>query len=99
LGRGLPGREGEEGGGLIDEGGGDVAGAEIGVVDDVFEKRNVGLDAAYAELAEGAVGAVAGLVELAGPGADFDEEGIVVGGDGGAAISRAAVETDAEAGG
>ena len=53
--------EGEERGRLIEKRGGDVARAEIGMVDDVFEERNVGLDAAHAEFAEGAVDALAGL--------------------------------------
>ena len=81
-------REVEELRRLVDERRGDVAGAEIRVVDDVFEERNVRLDAADAEFAQRAVGAVAGVVELARPGADLHEQRIVVGRDDGAAVSR-----------
>ena len=44
---------------FIEEGGGDFAGAETRMVDHIFEKRNVGLDAANAEFAQGAVHALA----------------------------------------
>ena len=69
------------------------------VVDHVFEERDVGLDAAHAELAEGAIHALAGVRELAAPGGDFHQQRIVVRRDDRAAVGRAAVEPDAEAGG
>ena len=75
----------------------DVAGLEIGVVDDVFEKRNVGLDAAHAELAQRAVHALAGLCELAAPGRHLHQQRIVIRRDHRAAVRRTAVEPDAEA--
>ncbi len=89
----------EQRGRLFQQAGGDAAGLEIGVVDDVFEERNVGLDAAHAELAQAAVHALAGVAEFAAPGGDLDQQGIVIGRDDGAAVGRAAVEADAETGG
>ncbi len=69
------------------------------MVDDVFEERNVGLDAAHAELAQAAVHALAGVVEFAAPGGHLDQQGIVIRSDYGAAVGRAAIQADAEAGG
>ena len=43
---------------IVEKRGGDFAGAKFRVIDDVFDERNVGLDAADAELAEGAVHAL-----------------------------------------
>ena len=51
----------------VNQRGGRRAGAEDGVVDDVFEEGNVGLDAADAEFAQRAVHALQGDVEIAGP--------------------------------
>ena len=48
------------------------------MVDDIFEKRDVGLDAANAEFAQRAVHALAGVRELAAPGGDFYQQRIVV---------------------
>ena len=71
-------REVEQRGRLVEPAGGDAAGLEIGVVDDVFEERNVGLDAAHAELAQAAVHALAGVVEFAAPGGHLHQQGIVI---------------------
>ena len=73
--------EAEELGGVVEERGGDFAGAELRVIDDVFEEGNVGFDAADAELAEGAVHAAAGFGEIVAPGGDFDQERVVIGGE------------------
>ena len=67
------------------------------MIDDVFEKRDVCFDAAYTEFAKGAVGAVAGLFEFAGPRADLYKQRIVVRRDGRAAVGRAAIEPHPEA--
>ena len=91
--------EAEQGGGVFDEGGGDVAGLEVGVGDDVFEEGDIGFDAADAKFAEGAVHALAGDFEAGPPGGDFDEEGVVVGGDDGAAVGGSAIEAESMAGG
>jgi hypothetical protein len=52
------GDEAEELGGVVNEGGGGVAGDEGGVLDEVFEEGDVGLDAADAKFAKGTVGAL-----------------------------------------
>jgi hypothetical protein len=48
----------------VDQGGGRLAGAENGVGDDVFQKRNIRLDAADAKFAQGAVHALQGQLEI-----------------------------------
>ena len=69
------------------------------MVDDVFEERDVGFDAADAEFAEGAVHAGASFGKVSAPGGDFDEERVVERGDDGTAVGAGAIEADAEAGG
>ena len=69
------------------------------VVDHVLEERNVGLHAADAELAQGAVHALAGFREVSAPARDLHEQRIVVRRDHRAAVGRCPVEPDAEAGG
>ncbi len=61
------GGEAKERGRFLQPLGGDTAVLEIGVIDDVFEERDVGLHAAHAELAQGAVHARAGLGEVGEP--------------------------------
>ena len=92
-------REFEQRGGFLEPSGAHVASLEIGVVDDVFEERDVGLDTAHAELAEAAVHALAGVRELASPGGGLDQQGIVERRDDGAGVGGAAVQADAESGG
>ena len=84
---------------LVEEAGGDFAGLKRRVVHDVFEERDVGLDAADAELTQCAVHAMAGLVEIAAGGGDFHQQRIVEGRDGRAAVCGAAIQTHAEAAG
>src|SRR5262249_43516534 len=77
----------------------DSASLEIGVIDDVLQKRDVGLHAAHTEFAEAAVHALAGIAELAAPSSGLDQEGIVERRDDRAAVSGAAVKSNAEASG
>ena len=74
----------------------DFAGAKFRVIDDVFDERDVGGDAANAKFAQRAIHAIAGFVEMLAPSGDFDEQRIVIGGENRACVSGAAVETDAE---
>ena len=83
---------------LVQKRRGRLAGLEVGMIDHVFEERNVGLDAADAELAQGAIHALAGVRELAAPGGDLHQQRIVVRRDHRAAVGRAAIQPDAEAG-
>jgi hypothetical protein len=92
-----PRREAEQRGRFLEPARGHAAGLEIGVVDHVFEKRNVGLDAAHAELAQAAVHALAGVGEFAAPGGGLHQQGVVIRRDDRARIGGAAVEPDAEA--
>ncbi len=82
----------------VDEFGVGVAGAESLVGNDVLEEGNIGLDAADAEFAEGAIGALAGGFEVTAHGGEFDQHGVVVRRDDGTGVAVAGVETDAEAG-
>src|SRR6202012_5399545 len=77
----------------------DLARAKFRVVDDIFDERNVGGDAANAKFAERAVHAIARLVEMLTPGGDFDEERVVIGGENRAGVGCAAIEANAESGG
>ena len=52
---------------IVEEGSGDFAGAETRMIDDIFEERDVRLDAADAELAQRAIHALAGFREIACP--------------------------------
>ena len=89
----------EEGGLGIDELGVCLAGAEGVIRDDVFEEGDVGFHAADAELAEGAVHALAGGGEAAAGGGELHEHGIVVWRDDRAGIAGSGIEADAEASG
>src|SRR5580704_13570708 len=66
------------------------------MVDDVFEERDVGLDAANAELAERAVHTLASFGKFCAPRRHFYQERIVVGGQDRAGIGGAAVETNSK---
>ena len=68
------------------------------VVDQVFQELQVGGHAADAELAQRAVHARDGLGRGRRPGRHLDQQRVVVGRDHRAAIGRAGVEPDAEAG-
>ena len=68
------------------------------MIDHVFQERNVGLHAAHAEFAQRAVHALAGVREVASPRRDLHQQRIVKRRDHRAAVGRAAVEPDAEAG-
>ena len=85
--------------GLVDEAGGVVAVAELGVADHALEKQEVGGDAANPELAQRTVHAPGRLLRRRRPGGDLLQQRIVERRDQRAGIGRAAVEADAEAGG
>jgi len=67
--------------------------------DHILQKADVGLDATHAELLQGAVHDVGRLVKGQTPGADLDQQRIVVGGDLGTGEGVACVQADAAAGG
>ena len=84
---------------FVDESGGGVARAEDGVGHHILEERHVGLHAANAEFAQGAVHAVEGDRErLAGRG-DLDQQRVVERRDRAAGRAHARVEAHAKAGG
>ena len=83
----------------VDELGVRLAGAEGLVGDDVFEERDVRFHAADAELAEGAIHALAGHREIAAHGGELHEHGIVERRDDRTGIARGGVEAHAETGG
>ena len=87
----------EELGGLVDELGVALAGPEGGVAEDVADEGDVGLDAPDVLLPDGPGGPLAGALEGVGPGGDLDQQGVVVGGDDGAGVGVAAVQTDTAA--
>src|SRR5581483_3295765 len=68
------------------------------MVDHVLQEGDVGLYAAYPELAQAAIHSLAGLAELASPGCRLNEQRIVVGGDHGPAVRRSAVQPDPKPG-
>ena len=65
--------EGEQLRRVVDEGGRRLAAGERRVLDQVFEERDVRLDAADAEFAQGAVGALDHLLERWPPRRQLDE--------------------------
>jgi hypothetical protein len=83
----------------IDEFGVRLAGTEGFVGDDVFEERDVRFHAADAELAEGAIHALAGHREIAAHGGELHEHGIIERRDDRTGIARGGVEAHAETGG
>ena len=84
---------------VVDERRRRLAGLEGRVADEVQQERDVGLDAADAELAQRAVGALRRFFERRAPGRDLDEQRIEVRRDDRAAEAVAAVETHGEAAG
>ena len=84
---------------LVDEARGVAGVAELRMVDDVFEERQVGRDAADAEFAQRPVHARDRLGRRRRPGGDLLQQRIVEARDDRAGIGGAAVEPDAEAGG
>ena len=83
--------------GLVNELGVAPARAEGGMTEDVGHKGNVGLDAADVFLRDGAGGLAAHGVEGPVPCGDLDQQRVIIGGDDGAGVGVAAVQTDAEA--
>ena len=90
--------QGEQLGGLFDEGGVAPPGLEGGVVDDVDQEGDVGLDALDLDLAKSAAGLGHSAQEGAVEGADLDQQGVVVRQNLSAGVDVAAVQTDAVAG-
>ena len=82
---------------FIEERSRDVAGAKARMVDDVFEKGNVGLDAANAKFAQRAVHALAGFGEFGSPGCHLYQKRIVIRSKHRSGVRRASVETNSEA--
>src|SRR6201999_3374046 len=83
---------------LIEEGRRDFTRAKFRMIHDVFNERNVCRDAADAELAQRAIHAIAGFVEMLAPRGHFDQQRIVIRRENRARVSRASVKTDAESG-
>ena len=84
---------------LFDESGGGPARLKDRMIDDVFQERNVGLDAADAKLAQTPVHPLAGVPEFAAPRGHLHQKRIVVGADDRAAVGRSSVEPETEASG
>ncbi|GAA3155614.1 hypothetical protein GCM10017687_86980 [Streptomyces echinatus] len=82
---------------LLDEGGGDPARLEVGVVQDRLQERDVGGHAADAELGDRAPGPADGGVEVTAPAGELDQHGVEVGADLRTGVGGAAVEPDAGA--
>lgn len=70
---------------------------EFLVLEDIEEERNVCFDAADPELLQGSVHFRAGGLQIFGMGDDFDQQGVVIGGDYGASEGGSTVQTDAHA--
>src|ERR1019366_3680353 len=81
---------------FVDEAGVQVGGAELGVLQNLAEEGEVGMDAANVVFAEGADHAGGGVVAGVGPDGEFGQQGIVFHGHG-PAIVDAAIEADAGA--
>ncbi len=71
--------------------------AEALVADDCFQEGEIGRHAADTEFAQRAVHTADRLIRFWRPCGDLDEQRIVIAGDDGAAIGRAAIQTNAEA--
>ena len=84
-------------GALVDEGGRQPAGLEVGLLEQRLEERDVRRDAADAELGERAPGATDRGREVAAAAGELDQHRVEVGADLGADEDRAAVEPDAGA--
>ena len=81
----------------VDEARGGLARAEGLVVDDVVEERDVGLDAADAELVQGPLHALEGVLPGRRAHRELDQQGVVVGRDHRAVGGDGGVEADAAA--
>ena len=90
--------QGEQLGGLLDEGGVAAARLEGGVVDHVNQEGDVGLDALDLNLPQGPAGLGHSAQEGPVEGADLHQQGVVVGQNLRAGVDVAAVQTDAVAG-
>ena len=84
---------------LVDELGGVLVVQERLVLQEVLDKGDVGADAANTELAQGAVHAGNRLVRGWRPGGDLGQQAVIIPRDHAARIGRAAIQTDAHAGG
>ena len=82
---------------LLDERGGDVPGAEVGVVEDRLQERDVRGHAPDPELREGPAGPVDGRGEVPAAAGELGEHRVEVRADLGAGVGRAAVEPHARA--
>ncbi len=82
---------------LLDEGGGDPAGLEVGVVQDRLQERDVGGHATDAELGDRAPGPADGGLEVAAPAGQLDQHRVEVRADLRTGVGGAAVEADAGA--
>src|SRR5262249_42297283 len=80
----------------VDKGRGRVTRLECGVTDQIEKKRDVGLDAANAEFAQGAIGPLDSFLERCAPGGDLYQQRIEVRRDDRAAEAVAAVQSDSE---
>src|SRR5580658_3105477 len=67
------------------------------MIDDVFQKRNVGFDAADAELAESTIHTLASFGKLRSPRRHFYEQRIIVGSEDGTGVSCATIEANSKA--
>ena len=83
---------------VIDEGGGDDAGLELGVGEHIEDEGDVGLDTTDAALLKDALHTGDSLGEVGTTGGVLDKHGVVVGGDGKAGVANA-IHTDAATGG
>ena len=84
---------------LVDELRVAAAGDEGGVLEDVGDEGDVGLDAPDVDLVDGPGGLAAHAGEGVVPGSDLHQQGVVIGGDHRAGVGVAAVQPDAEAAG
>ena len=87
----------EKFGRVVEEGRGDFAGAELRVIDNVFDKGNIRFHPADAEFAERAVHSLASFRKVRTPRRHFDKQRIVIRGERRSGISSAAIEANAKA--
>ena len=89
--------EAQQAGALVDEARGDAARLEVRVVEDGGQERQVRLDAADAELRDGAARPPHGLLEAVAVAGELDQHRVEVRADLGPGVGRAAVEPHAGA--
>ena len=85
-------------GAIVDEAGGRLAADEIGMSDDVVEKRNIGFDPADAKFVEGSFHALEREGECRRKGSNLDQHGVIEGGDDCSGVAHGSVEANAQAG-